>query len=79
MTYQAKKTIYLGRILHCKSLSELEELKCVAVEENGTIVFVSKDDHGWNKILDELRWDEQNVKLVRIKKNQFLFPGFIGE
>lgn len=73
---EAKKTLYAGRIFHCKSLNEIQEFNCLAINEKGLIVHVSKDGH--ENVAASLGWNEAEVTTIRITNNQFLFPGFIG-
>lgn len=73
-----KRTLYLGRFVHCVSLAELEicEHGIIGVEDDGRIAFVERgvrDDiliakkHGWSK-----------YTTFSAGEDQFFFPGFVG-
>jgi guanine deaminase len=69
------KTVYVGPIIQCKSLTELDiNLDgSIGVDENGKISFVARD----HSARSDPEWLEADV--VHLGKNEFLFPGFIGE
>jgi len=71
----ALKTVYVGPIIQCKSLTELDiNLNgCIGVDENGKISFVERE----HVDRSDPEWSEAEV--VHLGKNEFLFPGFIGE
>ncbi|KAL2121416.1 hypothetical protein VTJ04DRAFT_5443 [Mycothermus thermophilus] len=78
----AKKTLYLGRFVHSKSLNWFEFLDNTAlcVDESGTIVAIETDcDEAKAKetIFPTLGWAEEDVEVVRAEDNQFFIPGFI--
>lgn len=69
-----QKTIYHGPVIQSKSLNELDfNLEgSIGVDENGKIAFVSRDQTTPSD--DEWR----DAKQIRLGKNEFFFPGFIG-
>lgn len=69
------KTIYVGPIIQCKSLTELDiNLDgSIGVDENGKVSFVTRE----HSAQSDPEWLEADV--VHLGKNEFLFPGFIGE
>jgi hypothetical protein len=69
------KTVYVGPIIQCKSLTELDiNLHgSIGVDEHGKISFVSREHFARS----DPEWLEADV--VHLGKNEFLFPGFIGE
>jgi len=71
----ALKTVYVGPIIQCKSLTELDiNLHgSIGVDENGKISFVKREHFARS----DSEWLEADV--VHLGKNEFLFPGFIGE
>jgi guanine deaminase len=71
----ALKTIYVGPVIQCKSLTELDiNLDgSIGVDESGKVSFVTRDHSTWS----DPGWSDANV--VHLGKNEFLFPGFIGE
>jgi guanine deaminase len=71
----ALKTVYVGPIIQCKSLTELDiNLNgSIGVDESGKISFVERD----HSARSDAEW--LNAEVVHLGKNEFLFPGFIGE
>lgn len=69
------KTVYVGPIIQCKFLTELDiNLNgSIGVDENGKISFVARE----HSAQSDPEWLEADV--VHLGKNEFLFPGFIGE
>jgi guanine deaminase len=82
-TPAAERSVYLGTFIHNKSLAELEILhdSAVFVDEHGKIVALEKevkgDDVVQSRIL-ELGWPLDTVIIRACEKEQFFFPGFIG-
>lgn len=78
--------VFVGSFIHCKSLEELDILHdaAVFVDEKGQIKAVVKDikepqdDAALKATFTELGWNESEVSVMRAKKGQFFFPGFIG-
>ncbi|KAK3065961.1 hypothetical protein LTR53_017848, partial [Teratosphaeriaceae sp. CCFEE 6253] len=73
-------TIFIGRLIHSKSLKELEIIPrgAIGVKPNGSIVFV----HRGHAAVEALRaqYAEQGfatANAVNLKRSQFLFPGMI--
>jgi len=71
----AVKTVYVGPIIQSKSLTELDVNLhgCIGVDENGKISFVTREHFARS----DPEWLEADI--VHLGKNEFLFPGFIGE
>ncbi|QUC16673.1 uncharacterized protein UV8b_00914 [Ustilaginoidea virens] len=75
--------ILLGTFIHSKSRAQLEYLHnaAVAVDKDGTIVALAKDDHSADaakdKALRDMGWDVNEVDVVRCEEGQFFFPGFV--
>lgn len=69
-----RKTVYVGPVIQSKSLNELDICLhgSIGVDENGKIAFVARDQIA----LSDKEWRE--AKYIRLGKNQFFFPGFIG-
>lgn len=72
--------IFVGRLVHCKSLVQLEILTNAAlgVTPDGTIAFVHRHD-GPSDELRKLHAAEgfDNAEIVPIARSQFLFPGMV--
>lgn len=68
------KTVYVGPIIQSKSLTELDiNLHgSIGVDENGKIIFVERDQLARS----DNEWMEADF--IHLGKNEFLFPGFIG-
>ncbi|KAK3307453.1 uncharacterized protein B0T15DRAFT_179099 [Chaetomium strumarium] len=78
----SQNQLFLGTFVHSKALDELEYLHnaAVCVDTSGTIVAVEREcDEAKAKetLLPRLGWDVTEVEVVRAKKGQFFFPGFI--
>lgn len=70
-----RKTVYVGPVIQCKSLSELNICLdgAIGVDENGKIAWVTREQPaGLEKEWQEARW-------IYLGENEFFFPGFIGE
>lgn len=78
-----KCTVYIGRFIHCLSLTELEicEEGAIGVDEQGKIAFVERDVRGERvedveNVVERFGWG--GCEVVRVKGEGFFFPGFIG-
>lgn len=69
------KTVYVGPIIQCKTLAELDISPngSIGVDEHGKILYVERDHVA--------RCDKERMEadFVHLGKNEFLFPGFIGK
>jgi guanine deaminase len=78
----AKYSVYLGTFIHSKSLGEVEILhdNAIYVNEQGRIVVIAKgvDDDSVRSHLSRLGWPQGSVVVRACEKEQFFFPGFIG-
>lgn len=66
-----------GAIVHSFGFDELEIIENggIGVDENGIILFVSKDNEQFEKDLSTHQIDVNNV--TTLNENEFLMPGFI--
>lgn len=73
-----KRTLYLGRFIHCVSLTKLEicEHGIIGVEDNGRIAFVERGVKNYFQVTKKHGWSD--YKTTRAAKDQFFFPGFVG-
>lgn len=69
------KTVYVGPIIQSKNLTELDiNLHgSIGVDENGKILFVERNQLARS----DKEWMEADF--IHLGKNEFLFPGFIGD
>jgi guanine deaminase len=79
----AKRSVYLGTFVHSKSLTEIEILldTAIFVDEHGRIVAIErglKDDDAVQTYILKLEWLLDDVIIRACEKEQFFFPGFIG-
>lgn len=76
-----QKTLYIGRFIHCKTLTELDicDNGTIGVDENGNIAFVERQgaDAGLGNGIN-VREGWEGAKVVRCDEDGFFFPGFIG-
>ena len=80
----AVRSLYLGTLIHCKSLDELHFLHdtAVCVDENGVIVAIESEcdeAKAEELIFPKLGWSWKEVSLKKAAPGQFFFPGFIGK
>lgn len=70
--------VYHGRIVHSKSLKELEILPAAAlgVDEHGTIQFVDSDVNSATEACEK-HAGFKNAACIQLKPLQFLFPGMV--
>ncbi len=73
-----KRTLYLGRFIHCVSLAELEicEDGVIGVDDNGRIGFVERGVEDHLQLAKNYGWSD--CETLRAGKDQFFFPGFVG-
>ncbi len=74
----SKRTIYVGRFIHCLSLTELEicEKGVIGVDAQGSIAFVERDVQDVEVEFEKYGW--RGCEVVRVDEEGFFFPGFIG-
>ena len=77
------RSLFLGTLVHSKSLDELEYLQntAVFVDEKGVIVAIEPNcDQGKaeNTFYSNLGWSRGDVTVRVASEGQFFFPGFIG-
>ncbi|GAA5969899.1 hypothetical protein JCM11641_008078 [Rhodosporidiobolus odoratus] len=75
------RRVFYGTCIHSRSLTDLDYLSnaLLGVDESGTIAFV-EEDIAADQVearLRELQWPITAVELVRLRKGEFLIPGFI--
>lgn len=75
-------TIFVGRIVHSKTLKHLEILPKAAlgVTSDGDIAFVDEHGHGHSdaQLRDSHAADGfRDADVVHLKRSQFLFPGMV--
>lgn len=80
MAGPAKKTIYTGTFIHSKSLGEVEFLHetAVLVDEAGKIIAIKPCASSHDELFAEVGWAPAEVEVKACGKEQFFFPGFIG-
>ncbi|BGP14651.1 hypothetical protein JCM10213_001639 [Rhodosporidiobolus nylandii] len=75
------RRVFHGTCIHSRSLTETECLQdaLLGVDQAGTIAFVEKEVPAGEveQRLEQLGWAGADVQLVRLKKGDFLIPGFI--
>ncbi|TKA67061.1 hypothetical protein B0A55_10412 [Friedmanniomyces simplex] len=72
--------IFIGRLIHSKSLSNLEIIPkaAIGVQTNGTIAFLDPKPSTTEQLQTRYAADGfANAQIVNLKKSQFLFPGLI--
>ena len=82
--YQEDKTsgftVFVGRVVHSKSLKQLEILPRAAlgVRSDGTIAFLRQVGHSPEALRESYAEDGfASAHTVHLKRSQFLFPGMI--
>ena len=72
--YDYISKIFIGRLVHSKSLEKLEILEnaVIGVQPDGTIAFV----HESNQSADVIR-EQYSADVVQLQPTQFLFPGMV--
>ncbi|GAA5884764.1 hypothetical protein JCM6882_005383 [Rhodosporidiobolus microsporus] len=75
------RRVFHGTVIHSRSLTEIEYLQdaLLGVDEAGTIAFVEREmpvDEVEGR-LGEMGWVGADVEVIRMKKGEFLIPGFI--
>ncbi|GAA6002101.1 hypothetical protein JCM10207_003074 [Rhodosporidiobolus poonsookiae] len=75
------RRVFHGTVIHSRSLTETEYLQdaLLAVDAAGTIAFVEREvpAEEVDRRLSELGWVGVDVEVVRLKRGEFLIPGFI--
>ena len=79
------RSLFVGTLIHSKSLDELEYLDdtAVFVDENGVIVAIQSkysqtDAREIEAIFHKLAWSREDIAIKTAKAGEFFFPGFIG-
>jgi guanine deaminase len=74
----SEKRVFIGRVIHSKSLTELEVLETAAlgVSEDGIITFVDTEVTSKDEVSRKYP-DFVNASYIVLRKLQFLFPGLI--
>lgn len=75
----SQNKIFLGRLVHSKSLKELEILPnaAVGVERDGRIAFIHRFESKDELQREFARRDPSRVSMIHLKPSQFLFPGMV--
>lgn len=79
-----KPSLFLGTLVHSKSLDELEYLQdtAICVDEKGIIVAIAPNcdqRKAEASLYPGLGWSNGDVTVREAKEGQFFFPGFIGQ
>ncbi|GAA6031719.1 hypothetical protein JCM8097_001951 [Rhodosporidiobolus ruineniae] len=75
------RRVFHGTLVHSRSLTDIEYLQdaLLGVDEAGGIAFVEKavpvDEV--DERLSRLGWGDTDVEMVRLRKGEFLIPGFV--
>jgi len=80
------RSLFVGTLIHSKSLDELEYLDdtAVFVNESGVIVSIKSaysqaTVEEIETIFQKLGWSREDVAIKTAKAGEFFFPGFIGK
>lgn len=73
-----EKRIYIGPFVHSESLQQLEicTTGAIGVDEHGKIAFVERAAHNGQLLVTPPGF--KDAKTIRLRDNNFFFPGFIG-
>ena len=79
------RSLFVGTLIHSKSLDELEYLDdtAVFVDEDGLIVAIQSKysqtaAEEIEALFQKLGWSREDVTIKTAKSGEFFFPGFIG-
>jgi guanine deaminase len=78
------RSLFLGTLVHSKTLDRLEYLQgtAVCVDENGIIVAIQEgcdQSAAEQSLYPKLGWSRDDVTVRRANEGEFFFPGFIGQ
>ena len=80
------RSLFVGTLIHSKSLDELEYLEdtAVFVDEHGVIVAIQPKyslatAEEIEAVFQKQGWSREDVAIKTAKAGEFFFPGFIGE
>jgi hypothetical protein len=78
-----RRSLFLGTLVHSRTLDELEYLQytAVCVDEKGIIVAIQPNcdqSQAEDSLYPRLGWSRGDVTVRTAKGGQFFFPGFIG-
>ena len=78
-----RRSLFLGTLVHSKTLDQLEYLQgaAVCVDERGIIVAIQEgcdQRTAEQSLYPKLGWSRGDVTVRTAKEGEFFFPGFIG-